>query len=499
MRFDFDSDTRRKLGYRLIDQIDAFFSSLPDRAVQVPLELRSYGTLHNPLPELGEDAGKVLDEICREMVEQGFHVPSANYFGLMNPTPTYMGVLAEALVAGLNPQLATLARSQLASKIELETVRWIGERVGWPGKFPSGFNGTFTSGGNEANFSGLALALASRFPTTIEDGVASIGAQPVLYASAESHHSLDKSAGLLGIGRKALRRIEVNDEAQLDPQKLERAITEDHAAGGKPFCVVATAGTTNSGTVDDLIAISEICKRHDLWLHVDGAYGASVIFSDQHRDLVRGIELADSLTIDPHKWLAMPFAAGIILTRHPQVLERAFSVAAPYMPKAAGAQLPDNSRISTQWTRRMNSLKLWLTLRVHGRKGYEDLIDRQLKLAESFSDWIQTSEDFELAVQPTLPIVTFRLKAAGLSPGQLAAGHDRVVEEVTRDGSRWISETRLRGQSVLRMMVISYLTEERHLQSLQDALTNAASAVIIKAKTKTLTTRDTSDHEGKSL
>ena len=480
MGFDFDSETRRRLGYRLIDQIDAYFSSLPDRPVQVPLDQRSYGPLHNPVPELGDDAGVVLDEICREMVEQGFHVPSANYFGLMNPTPTYMGVLSEALVAGLNPQLATLARSQLASKIELETVRWIGERVGWPGEF----NGTFTSGGNEANFSGLALALASKFPSSVEEGVASIGAPAVFYASAESHHSLDKSAGLLGIGRKALRRIAVNEVAQLDLQKLDGAIVEDRVAGKKPFCVVATAGTTNSGTVDDLIEISEVCRRHDLWLHVDGAYGASAIFSDQHRDLVRGIARADSLTIDPHKWLAMPFAAGVILTSHPQVLESAFAVAAPYMPKAAGAQLPDNSRISTQWTRRMNSLKLWLTLRVHGRKGYEELINRQLKLAKSFAEWIQTSEDFDLAIPQTLPIVTFRLKSAGLSPQQVAAAHDNIVEEVTRDGRRWISETLVRGQSVLRMMVISYLTEERHLQGLESALTKAANKLILRIQAK---------------
>jgi aromatic-L-amino-acid/L-tryptophan decarboxylase len=265
MRFDLDSETRRRLGYRLIDQIDSFFASLPDRPVQLPLEQRSYGPLHDALPEHGEDAEQVLNELCRDMVEKGFHVPSANYFGLMNPTPTYMGVLAEALVAGLNPQLATLARSQLASKIELETMRWIGERVGWPGKF----NGTFTSGGNEANFSGLALALASEFPEVVEEGVAAIGGQPVLYASAESHHSLDKSAGLLGIGRKALRRIAVNEAAQIDPKMLERAIT-DLAAGRKPFCVVATAGTTNSGTVDDLIAIWQICHQFQLWLHVDG-------------------------------------------------------------------------------------------------------------------------------------------------------------------------------------------------------------------------------------
>src|SRR5258707_3512582 len=191
MSFDFDSATRRKLGYKLIDHIDAYYSSLPDRPVQLPANQRTYGPLDNPLPEDGADPLKVLDEICRDMVDQGFHVPAANYFGLMNPTPTYMGVLVEALVAGLNPQLATLARSQLASKIELETMRWVGERVGWPGEF----NGTFTSGGNEANFSGLALALAFKFPDAIEEGVAAICSQPVLYASAESHHSLDKSAG----------------------------------------------------------------------------------------------------------------------------------------------------------------------------------------------------------------------------------------------------------------------------------------------------------------
>src|SRR6184192_2019932 len=189
---------------------------------------------------------------------------SANYFGLMNPTPTYVAVLSEALVAALNPQLDTLARSQLASKIELETVRWIGERVGWPGAF----NGTFTSGGNEANFSGLALALAAKFPESIDDGIAMIGAKPVAYSSAESHHSLDKSAGLLGIGRKALRRVAVNVNAQLDPGKLEKVISEDLAAERIAFCVVATAGTTNSGTVDDLVAISEVCCRHNLWLHV---------------------------------------------------------------------------------------------------------------------------------------------------------------------------------------------------------------------------------------
>jgi glutamate/tyrosine decarboxylase-like PLP-dependent enzyme len=467
MRFDLDSETRRKLGYKLIDQVDAFFASLPDRPVQLPAEQRTYGPLHDAMPEEGEDAAKVLEETFREMADKGFHVASANYFGLMNPTPTYAGFLGEAMVAALNPQLATLARSQLASKIELETVRWIGERVGWPGEF----SGTFTSGGNEANFSGMALALAAKFPQAIEDGVSAIGAPIVAYASAESHHSLDKSAGLLGIGRKGLRRVPVNDQVQMDPAALETAIKEDLAAGKKPFCVIATAGTTNSGTVDDLEAAAEICRRYDLWLHVDGAYGAAAIFSDKHRNVVRGIEKADSITIDPHKWLAMPFAAGVILTKHPKTLEMAFSVASPYMPKAAGATLPDNARISTQWTRRMNSLKLWLTLRIHGRKAYEQHIDRQMKLAREFSEWVQKSDACELAAPQVLPIVTFRVKA-GTEPDRKAT-HERTVDEVTRDGRLWISDTVINGRSALRMMVISYLTEERHVEDLKGALVKA--------------------------
>jgi glutamate/tyrosine decarboxylase-like PLP-dependent enzyme len=477
MSLDFDSATRRKLGYQLIDRVDEFYASLPDRAVQLPAEERTYGPLSNTLPEFGADPALVLDEVCREMVDKGFHVPSANYFGLMNPTPAYMGFIGEALVAALNPQLATLARSQLASKIEVETVRWIGERVGWK---TGEFNGTFTSGGNEANFSGMALALASRFPDAIEEGVGSIGSQPVMYASSEAHHSLDKSAGLLGIGRKALRRVAVKPNLQLDPEQLEKAIRKDLAAGNKPCCVVATAGTTNSGTVDDIPTVYEICQRHNLWLHVDGAYGGAAVFSDRHRDLVRGIELADSITIDPHKWLAMPYAAGVILTRHPEALKQAFAVPAAYMPKAAGATLPDNSSISTQWTRRMNALKLWLTLRVHGRQAYEELIDRQLRLARSFADRIGRSDEFELAAPQVLPIVTFRLKRNGQStPGQLAAAHAVIVEEVTRDGRQWISETVANGSSVLRMMIISYLTGERQLANLWSALLSAVTRAAV--------------------
>ena len=245
--------------------------------------------------------------------------------------------------------------------------------------------------------------------------------------------------------------------------------------------MVATAGTTNSGAVDDLVVLAAICQRHRLWLHVDGAYGAAAIFSDQHRNLVRGIELADSITLDPHKWLAMPFAAGVILTSHPETLRQTFGLSTPYMPTRAmqtSTRAPlDNFQVSAQWSRRMNSLKLWLTLRVHGRRGYEELIDHQLKLAAFFANWVRSSQVFELAAPQVLPIINFRVKLPQASEEQVRAIHEAIVHEVTRDGRRWISTTLVNGKSVIRVMVISYLTGHRHLEDLMLALTDAVKKV----------------------
>jgi glutamate/tyrosine decarboxylase-like PLP-dependent enzyme len=228
------------------------------------------------------------------------------------------------------------------------------------------------------------------------------------------------------------------------------------------------------------VKLADICRRHSLWLHLDGAYGAAAIFSDRHRELVRGIELTDSVTLDPHKWLAMPFAAGVVLTRHPELLRQTFGVSTPYMPKTATpTAIVDNFQVSTQWSRRMNSLKLWLTLRVHGRQAYEELMDRQLKLAAFFANWVRESQHFELATPQILPIINLRVKSAGagLSGGnedKIRAANESVVQAVTRDGRRWISTTIVNGQPVIRVMVISYLTGHRQLEDLMIALTDAA-------------------------
>ncbi|HEX4019616.1 MAG TPA: pyridoxal-dependent decarboxylase [Acidobacteriaceae bacterium] len=474
MGFDFDRSQRKKLGYQLIDRINDYFSGLSTRPVQQPSALRSFVPIESDIPELGEDAAVVLDDLCNEMIRQGFHVPSANYFGLMNPTPTYMAVLAEALVAALNPQLATLARSQLASKIENETIGWIAQRVGWQNE---NFGGTFTSGGNEANFSALALALTHRFPEAADNGLIGLGVRPVVYASRESHHSLDKSLALLGLGRKALRRIAATPAAEIDLHALEEQIEADKAAGLLPLAVVGTAGTTSSGAMDPLIALAELCERHGLWFHVDAAFGGAAAFSDKHRSLVAGIERADSITIDPHKWLAMPFAAGVMLTRHPEHLETVFGIDTAYLPRTSEGPLPDNFRISAQWSRRMNSLKFWLTLRVHGRSAYEEMIDRQLGLAAYLEQQVLATGGFDLAVPRKLTILNLRTRLANelnLSEQETTRLHHQIVDEITENGEHWISTSRVNGKSVIRMMIISYLTEPQHVDALVAKLEAAA-------------------------
>ena len=471
--FELDFEKRQEVGYRLIDRLNDYYESLPDRPVQLSEEARQSLPDREeaaPFPEVGKDPLAVLEETLVELVDKGFHTPSANYLGLQNPTPTYMSVIAEAIVAATNPQLASLVHAKRAWAMEQEAVRWIGERMGWDGPF----DGAFTSGGSEANFTALALALTHHFPSVVEEGLPSINAIPVYYCTSEAHHSIDKAANLVGIGRKALRRIPVTPSIQLDTERLEAEIIKDKANGFTPFCAIATAGTTSSGSIDDIEAIADVCQRHDLWFHVDGAYGASAVLSDNNRHLVQGIERADSVTIDPHKWLATSMSAGMILTSHPNAIRSVFAITNPFMPEAHSRVMDDGFNRGLQWSRRMNSLKLWMTIKAHGRQGYEALIDNQLALASSFAHWIEQSDLFELAAPQMTPCVIFRVRMpTGTPEDEVRAANEALVRDVTQDGQQWISCAVVNGRSVIRTLVISYLTRERHLEALQERLMSA--------------------------
>jgi glutamate/tyrosine decarboxylase-like PLP-dependent enzyme len=296
----------------------------------------------------------------------------------------------------------------------------------------------------------------------------------------EAHHSLEKAAAMLGLGRKSLWRVPIDEQCRLDVEKLEAAIQKDLAAGKTPFCVVSTAGTPSSGAIDSLEAVGEICRHFGLWHHVDGAYGAALMMSDKQRYLLQGIEAADSVTIDPHKWLAMPFSTSAILTRHPELLPKTFNAFPPYLQHSGNSF--DFYKIGLQWSRRMNSLKLWLTLRVHGRSSYEELINRQMDQGRRFARWAETSECFELASPQVLPIVNLRVKLPGGSEAEIAALNTQIVEQIVNEGKFWISATSVNGRNMIRLMIISYLTGQEHLEELQQRMQLAAEQILLSQR-----------------
>jgi len=430
-----------------------------------------------PLPERGRAAGRVLREAFRYLSRNALHLSSPRYYGLMNPKPAPAAVVGDALASLLNPQLGVEAHAPGAFALEQETHGWFLGALGWRRGV-----GQFTSGGSEANLVAMKVALNARLPEVARGGVRAVlrlrsgqvRGQPVFYVSEEAHHSVEKFADLLGLGRKAVRWIPTDDEFAMKPEALAAEIRRDRRAGWRPFCVVATFGTTSSGAMDPIARLARVCRRERLWLHVDGAYGGGLVLSRRHRRLWRGIRLADSLTFDPHKWLAMPFPLGSALVRDPAAASRAFRVQASYVPR--GKQRVENYQLGVQWSRRFLGLKLWLALRVHGRRAFEEHFARQMELGQRFRELLAARPMFATVSESPLPISCFTWceQPRAVRRGVLVESLTRyerqmnlaLVEEMVRRGWAWISATRLRRVQVMRMMVINYDTRERHLRRL---------------------------------
>lgn len=470
--FQLDTESRRRLGVRLAELMNEYFDELDRLPVHPPGD----AVRENPVPPLTADSSDpliVLEQTWRMLVARGFHNNSPNYYGLMNPTSTFMGVLGEAMAAALNQQLATPGHSRIGVEIETQLVRWVAGVMG----LPEGAGGCFTTGGSEANLTGIRLALVRAFPEADRAGLRALAGQPVFYVSAEAHHSFEKIAALVGLGRDALVWIATDRDWRMNVPALRRQIAADRAAGKLPFCVVGTAGTTSAGIIDPLEAIADVAREEKLWFHVDGAYGGAAAFSPRLRSRLRGIERADSITIDPHKWLSQPLTSGILLAREPALLRQAFRVEARYVPPAGG-DLPEYYLSSLLWSRRFNALKLWMTLQAHGTRSLEWLVDRQMELAEYLKAKIEAAPDFRLVAPLDLPILCFRFspsKTTEAETGKLDALHDEVARRIVASGRAWISTTVL-GEDVkaFRVMMISYLTERRHVDAVWQMITETA-------------------------
>ncbi|WNF00023.1 aminotransferase class I/II-fold pyridoxal phosphate-dependent enzyme [Streptomyces luomodiensis] len=436
--------------------------------------------------ELGDDSVSAA-QLVQEIREFVLPYPMGNghprFFGWINSAPAPVGILAEMLVAAQNPSadVGDIA----ALHVETAVLEWFKDLMG----FPSAAAGILISGGTMATLTGLA---AARQWVAESDGwdVRRDGVRPpdgrrlLVYVSEETHSSVRKAVELLGLGSSALRTVEVDDGYRMDPDALARRIERDAELGERPFCVVATAGTVNSGAIDPLARIADICDRHGLWLHIDGAYGAIARTHPRVAPELRGIARADSLSIDPHKWLSVPVECGCALVRDGELLRRTFAYVPPYLHTEEGVGIggPDFAQYGFQQTRGFRALKLWAVLRHMGLRGLREMIGRHLALARELAALIDDAPDLHMAAPVTLSVVAFRYVPAGATDDPEALNRlNRAIEaEVQNDGRVFLTTTRLRGRLVLRACVLHYDTRSEDLVELVHVVREVGAALAAK-------------------
>jgi glutamate/tyrosine decarboxylase-like PLP-dependent enzyme len=473
-----NSAEREKMWNALVETVESYISdirSLPVSAEPSPEAVRLVvAGVDFSHPMSAEDVVRfAADALSRTQV----HTPHPRYFGLFNPTPTTIGIAADAIVAAFNPQLAVWKHNPFATEVERHVIRAFGSRFGYD---PATTDGVMASGGSEANHTALLVALTHAFPELENGGLRGLRAQPVFYVSAESHHSFHKAARLCGLGSSAVREIPVNRDLQMEPAELESAISRDRGNGFAPFLVVGTAGTTNAAAIDPLATIADIAVRENLWFHADAAWGGAAALVPELRPLLAGIERADSITLDAHKWLSVPMGAGILLTRHPQILGRTFHISAAYVPPKADGTGFDAYEHSLHWSRRFIGLKIFMSLAVAGWEGYAETLRQMTQIGKQLRRELEAS-DWDVMNSTDLPICCFQDRRS--PDGRSADYLDAIAHEVVSSGDAWISTTRVRGDvPVLRACITSYRTNFDDLRMMVSAL-NAARVKLQSGKT----------------
>ena len=463
-RLRFDPATRAALWRDLAAEIEAYFTQVDSGRVTPVMDpaavraLLAGCTFDEPMAP-----SEALHFLARGLAAHQTHTPHRRYFGLFNPAPTTMGVAADALVAAFNPQLAAWSHSPLAIEIERHLMRALGARFGYP---PETVDGTFASGGAEANHTALLCALTHAFPEFPTKGLRGLPTQPVFYLSSESHHSFLKAAKLCGLGAEAVRSVETDARLRMVPSALASAIARDRASGLAPFLVVGTAGTTNAGAIDPLGELAQIAATEGLWFHTDAAWGGAAALVGELRPLLDGIEHSRSITFDAHKWLSVPMGAGIYLTREPGILSRTFRTETAYMPREARAlDVVDPHLHSMQWSRRFTGAKLFLSLLAAGWDGYAEAIRHQTRMGALLRERLACG-GWRIENDSPLPVVCFS------DPG--GADPHAIAMKIVASGQAWISTTLLnQSRTVLRACITNFLTEEEDVAALVDALGTA--------------------------
>jgi glutamate/tyrosine decarboxylase-like PLP-dependent enzyme len=364
--------------------------------------------------------------------------------------------------------------------VELRVIEWIKT---WT-RFPADAQGVLLSGGSAANEAALAVALRASTDVDINArGVAALPAPPRIYASARVHMSIPKAAALLGIGRDAVTTIAVDGRGRMDVAALEAQLARDADDGIHRVCVVGSAGEVNAGAVDPLDEIADICARHRLWFHVDGSYGALAIAGRKAAPLLAGLTRADSLSLDPHKWLFAPLDVGCLLVRRGEALRRAFAHRASYIDVVADRGMSDFAfwDVSPELSRRFRALKIWFALKCHGADAVVQAIDGNIELAEQLAQAIDASDDFELLAPASLSIVCFRYRPDAADAAQIDELNRLLLVEVQREGDAYLSNAVIDGRFALRACIVNYRTTAADLDRLLEAIRRAARRIVVRS------------------
>jgi glutamate/tyrosine decarboxylase-like PLP-dependent enzyme len=458
------SEEMRRLGHAVVEAIISHFEELADgpvgrRGSRDELE----GLLREPIPEQPRDPLDLLDRVRRDIMPNTLHVDHPRFFAFVPSPGNFVSAMADALAAGFNIFAGTWFAGSAASQIELVTIDWLREICG----FPESGGGLFVTGGSMANLTAIAAARQARLGGDMTGAVA--------YMSDQTHSSVGRNFAVLGFAAEQIRILPSDAAYRLPLDGLAAAVEADRAVGLRPFCVVANAGTTNTGAIDPLAAIAAFCRERKLWFHIDGAYGAPAVVTEQGRQALAGMEEADSLALDPHKWLFQTFESGCILMRDRSLLLDTFQVMPEYLRDTeSGHEEVNFGNHGVQLTRSFRALKLWMSFQVFGFAAFRNAIARGIALAELAERALVESGKWTIVTPAQLAVVTFRYDSGSMSGEESDLLHTRIVEEVMAEGFASVTSTSLNGRRLLRLCTINPRTSDADMEETVRRLTATA-------------------------
>jgi glutamate/tyrosine decarboxylase-like PLP-dependent enzyme len=466
--FDLSPEEVRRLGYAAADAVAESREKLVQRPVFGKIGADA-ALFDEPVPEEGQPIEKTLAFVRDHVLPFPMGNSHPRFYGFINATADPVGIAADYMAASMNPNC--WGGDHAAIHVENRVMKWIAELLG----YPADAEGILVSGGSMANFTALAAARRAMVPGNVrEDGLSGEGRpRLVVYASDQVHHCVDKAVDLLGIGTKNLRKIATDETFRMRTDLLAEAVAKDLREGLTPAIVVGTAGTVNTGAIDPLDELADFCRREALWFHVDGAYGAMARLSSKLAPLFSGMERADSIAADPHKWLYVPYEAGATLVRRPGRLAAAFRKFPEYLATDPDSPFPGPAWFAergVELSRSFKALKVWMGMKTHGRAGYARAIENDVALAHFLAREVDRRPDFERLAPTVLSITNFRYrpKDSKASDEELDRINRSIVNRLVGDGSFFLAPTILKGRTALRICIVNFRTRQEDLIALLD-------------------------------